>query len=170
MEVMPFQRSHGEQVRALIIGIQREEFGVPITLDEQPDLFDIPHVYQRGVGEFWVAVEGEQVVGTIALFQLEGDPLPPRVAALRKMFVAAGFRGPPHRTGQRLLDTLLAHAKGMGLDEVMLGTTGVMHGAHRFYEKNGFVEMAKADLPPGWPHNSVDQRFYRRGLKSAPTR
>ena len=168
--IRPFAPEFGEQTRVLISNIQRNEFGVPITLEDQPDLFDIPRVYQThqagiGSGEFWIAVEGERVVGTLALFDIDEVQ-----SALRKMFVAKDHRGAPHRVGQRLLDTLLVHAEKAGLREVALGTTAVMHAAHRFYERNGFSEIPRSVLSARWPHNAVDVKFYRRVLERPAAR
>ena len=43
----------------LILGIQIEEFGIPITLADQPDLKTIEDFYQHDNGNFWIALNGE---------------------------------------------------------------------------------------------------------------
>jgi hypothetical protein len=85
-----------------ILPIQQSEFGIPISLEQQPDLVDIPAFYRRDNGNFWVALSGDEVVGTIALLDIGN-----RQGALRKMFVTAAWRGAAHGVGGRLLDTLL---------------------------------------------------------------
>jgi GNAT superfamily N-acetyltransferase len=137
---------------ALILPIQQVEFGVPITIADQPDLLRIPEVYQAGRGDFWVARMGEEVIGTIGVVDFGGG------GALRKMFLRHDHRG--SGLGQRLLDVLLAHAHAAGLEPIALGTLGRMHAAHRFYEKNGFRSIAPEDLPAGFPRMPVDDRFY----------
>ncbi|MGO7422080.1 GNAT family N-acetyltransferase, partial [Rhizobium ruizarguesonis] len=42
-----------------------------------------------------------------------------------------------------------------------LGTTDKFVAAHRFYEKNGFTEIAKSALPRTFPLMAVDSKFYR---------
>ena len=86
-------------------------------------------------------------------------------AALRKMFVAADRRGSEHGVAQRLLETLLAHAKVQGLSTVWLGTTDKFRAAHRFYEKNGFSQVAPDSLPAAFPRMTVDTRFYRINIE-----
>ena len=54
IQIVPFAPQHVEGVGALIVGIQRDEFQIPITLEDQPDLQDIPGFYQQGAGNFWV--------------------------------------------------------------------------------------------------------------------
>jgi N-acetylglutamate synthase-like GNAT family acetyltransferase len=161
LEVVPFAAEHAEGVFGVILPIQQAEFGIPITRAEQTDLADIPGVYQRGAGQFWVALARGQVVGTIGLLDLGNG-----TGALRKMFVSAPYRGAPHAAGQRLLDTLLAWARERRLRQVLLGTTARFLAAHRFYEKNGFRQIAPDALPAAFPRLAVDTRFYARTLTS----
>ena len=51
-----------QQVIDLILPIQQIEFGVPITIEAQPDLLDIEGSYIRPGGGFWGAVAGERLV------------------------------------------------------------------------------------------------------------
>jgi len=94
------------------------------------DLFKIPEVYS-GKGNFWVALENNKVVGTVALRNLDQGK-----AKLNRMFVLSEFRG----TGlaQILLGTALDFAKKQGFKEIVLNTHPLMTRAHRFYEKSGF--------------------------------
>lgn len=159
LEVVPFRGEHASQVMELILAIQRGEFGMAITAAQQPDLARIPDFYQVRDGNFWVALAGARVVGTIALLDIGSGQ-----AALRKMFVQREFRGSRHGTAQRLLDTLLGWCAQRSVREVFLGTTPHFHAAHRFYEKNGFDEIAKAALPAAFPIMEVDTKFYRRDV------
>ena len=54
----------------VILTIQQSEFGIPITLEAQPDLLDIPSFYQKDNGNFWIALDGQEVIGTIALIAI----------------------------------------------------------------------------------------------------
>jgi N-acetylglutamate synthase-like GNAT family acetyltransferase len=159
IQIVPFSSQHVEGVGVLIVGIQRDEFQIPITLEDQPDLLDIPNFYQRGAGNFWVAISEGEVVGTVALLDLGNHQ-----GALRKMFVHARYRGPGHGVSARLLETLLEWSRARGVKEVYLGTTEKFRAAHRFYERNGFQQIADNELPPSFPKMVVDTRFYCRAL------
>jgi hypothetical protein len=50
--VRQFVPEDADSVQRLVLGIQREEFGVPVTLEEQPDLRDVPSYYQKDHGAF----------------------------------------------------------------------------------------------------------------------
>ena len=161
IEVVPFAPQHAAGVVAVILPIQQREFEIPITLDAQPDLRDIPGFYQRGCGNFWVAVEDGAVVGTLGMLDIGNGQ-----AALRKMFVSATHRGPAHGTAKRLLDTLLDWCHAHAVREIHLGTTAKFLAAHRFYEKSGFREIPRAELPASFPVMVVDTKFYVRRLRA----
>lgn len=157
--IRPFALADEQAVIDLIVPIQREEFGVEITAADQPDLRDVSGYYLPGAGAFLVAEADGRIVGTIALKDIGNGQ-----AALRKMFVAADWRGREHGVAAALLQCLLDHARRARLREVMLGTTDKFQAAHRFYEKNGFRLVARADLPPAFPFMKPDTRFYRIAL------
>lgn len=156
ISIEEYSAPYKEQVIEHILAIQRGEFGIAITRADQPDLDAIETFYQTGAGNFWLAMDGGRVAGTVALIDI-GD----RQAALRKMFVAAPYRGAPHNAAGLLLDALLAWARAKGLRGIYLGTTEKFLAAHRFYEKNGFAEIAKGDLPASFPVMKVDSKFYK---------
>ena len=163
--IVPFDATpasgHQQGVVSLISGIQRGEFGLAITPQDQPDLMDIPGFYvggRLGPGLFLVAVDPDgEVCGSIALLNLGGGQ-----GALRKMFVRAQSRG----TGlaAALLGALFDWCRVAGVYEIFLGTTERFLAAHRFYEKHGFIRIEKGSLPPAFPVMAVDSVFYTRNL------
>lgn len=151
-----YSPKYQEQIINLILYIQQHEFAVPITLEEQPGLLNIPEFYQKGKGNFWIAVANDTVVGTMALLDLGNNQ-----GAFQKCFVRKDYRGKDIGVAQQLLDTLLDWAKSQSITAVYLGTTEVYKAAHRFYEKNGFTEISKSELPQTFPLLQVDTKFYR---------
>lgn len=156
VEIRAFEEAFADQVRALVLHIQREEFGVPITAEEQPDLMDTAGFFQRGDGNFWVAIGGGKVVGTIGLKDF-GE----RRLALRKMFVQSAWRGADRGISGALIDTALAWAREKSARAIYLGSVDQMPAAHRFYEKHGFEPVAKKNLPGDFPLAHVDTSFFR---------
>ena len=153
-----YHKKFQKQVILLILEIQRTEFGIDITPEQQPDLNEITHFYQKENGNFWVAVDAGVVIGTIALLDIGNHE-----GALRKMFVRKNSRG----TGvaKQLLETLLSWAKNHQMQAIYLGTTPAFLAAHRFYEKNGFIEIQKETLPKTFPIMEVDKKFYKKVLR-----
>lgn len=159
IQVVPYTPEHQSAVVDVILSIQQLEFNLPINLSAQPDLTDISRFYQFGRGNFWVALDGAKLVGCVGLRDI-GD----NQGALRKMFVAAEYRGATRGVAQLLLDNLTAWARMQELTDVYLGTTEQFHAAHRFYAKNHFTAIERISLPMSFPAMSVDTRFYRRSL------
>ncbi|MBS1680813.1 MAG: GNAT family N-acetyltransferase [Bacteroidetes bacterium] len=153
--IVEFALQYQQQVIDLILPIQQKEFNLPITLDDQPDLKTIGSVYQKGYGNFWVALSGKNVVGTIALIDFGNWQ-----SALRKMFVHPKHRGKDAGVAQLLMDELIAWCTKKNVKEIYLGTIDSMHAAHRFYIKNSFTEIQKEDLPKSFPLVRVDNRFF----------
>ena len=154
MQIASYQPQYQTAVIELILTIQQQEFGLPITLKEQSDLLNIPTVYQQRKGNFWVALDSNRVIGTLAAIDI-GD----RQLALRKMFVATPYRGTG--VGGQLMNMLCRWAVQRQVSEVYLGTVEVFKGAHRFYEKYGFQQIDKLDLPTTFPIMQGDTQFYQ---------
>lgn len=155
IQIKRFEPDDQQGVIDVIVPIQREEFGIAITAEDQPDLKAIPTFYQSGTGDFWVAKAGGQVIGTIGLKDIGAGQ-----GALRKMFVAAEYRGREFGIATQLLLRLIEDARHRGVKDIFLGTTDKFLAAHRFYEKHGFTEVAKETLPASFPLMAVDSKFY----------
>lgn len=151
-----YTADNAQDVIDLVLGIQTTEFDIPITLELQPDLTMIPEFYQANSGNFWVAKGDDKIIGTIGLLDIGNNQ-----GALRKMFVHKKYRGKENGVGQMLLGTLVDWCVQKDVREIFLGTTAKFVAAQRFYEKNGFIEILKSELPPAFPIMEVDIKFYR---------
>ncbi len=159
IRIIPYADHDADSIIELITTIQIEEFGVATSAEKQPDLRDIPGFYQQGEGDFWLAFADGELVGTIAIKDAGNG-----VCALRKMFVKKEFRGKPFGIATALMRTLLDWAGRRGVREIYLGTVDVYHAAHRFYAKNGFVEVTRDLVPDSVPLMDVDVKYYRYRL------
>lgn len=153
IKISTYHPQYQAQVVDLILRIQQQEFGVSITLSDQPDLLNIPNFYQQGNGNFWVALDGDKVIGTIAAIDFDSKNL-----ALRKMFVDSNYRG--CGVGKKLLNSLVSWAGERKVKKICLGTIDKFTVAHKFYEKNGFLRVTNSDLPESFPIMLSDNIFY----------
>jgi N-acetylglutamate synthase-like GNAT family acetyltransferase len=156
MDILEYTDSYNEQVIDLILTIQRQEFGVNITVADQPDLAIIPAFYQQKNGNFWMAKDAGIIAGTVALVDIGNQEV-----GLRKMFVHTAYRGREKGVAQALMNEVLQWCRHRKLSAIYLGTIDIMKAAHRFYEKNGFAEIKRSDLPPGFAQMKVDNVFYK---------
>ncbi len=137
IKIIEFQSQYRDQVIKLIDSILKELDVIPNTetLIDDEDLFKISEIYS-GKGKFWIALDDNEVVGTIAVRDLGSGK-----AKLNRMFVLESYRG--SGLAQTLLDTALDHARLQRFTEIILNTHLFMKRAHRFYEKNGFNRISQ---------------------------
>lgn len=153
--IQPLSTAYSKKAAALILPIQQLEFGVPVTLEDQPDLLDIDRYYIQPGGGFWGAMHNEELIGTIAMLNVGHH-----TGVIRKMFVKKEFRGKQKNIAQQLIETLIAYSKTKNITDLYLGTVDKMKAAHRFYERNGFQKIDETDLPPWFPRMAADNTFY----------
>lgn len=159
ISIKTLKNSDSKAIIDIVLPIQQLEFGVPITLADQPDLLEIEKFYMLKGGNFWGAsVEGE-LGGTIALLRFNE-----KAGAIRKMFVKKEFRGKEYGLASLLLEELITYCKENGIENLYLGTVNVLKAAIRFYEKKGFEQLDKKELPVDFPLMSLDNVFFKLAL------
>jgi len=155
LEIIEYDIQYQQETIDLIVGIQAGEYGLPITAADQPDLRNVHAFYQRGNGNFWLALDRNKVIGSIALIDIGNNQV-----ALRKMFVHPDFRGKDKAAAWQLMQEVFAWCRLKGVKDIFLGTVSQFKASHRFYEKNGFREIDKEQLPPAFPAMPLDTIFY----------
>lgn len=161
MRIETYNIKYQQQVIDFILNIQQNEFNVAVTAKDQPDLLDVENFYCTNNGNFWIAFDDEKLIGTIALIDIGNNQ-----SCLRKMFVHKDYRGKEKGIGQALLDELIAWCKLKNIDAIYLGTIDNMYAAHKFYSKNGFIEIDKTLLAQSFPVMKVDNKFFKLAIKS----
>ncbi len=139
MEIIQYADKYKSEVIRLILDIQNNEAKINLSLDEQPDLNDVVGAYINQGGNFWLAIDGGEVVGTIALMKINND-----WSVLKKFFVRADYRS--QKVGLALYEALLEFAKREGFRHIILDTPSVATKSHSFYERAGFKQIEKSDL------------------------
>ena len=74
-------------------------------------------------------------------------------------FTQSSYRG--KGVAQRLMQTLLKAASKHGFQYLVLGTVDKLHAARRFYERSGFQEITKNQLPENFDLCPLDTVFYK---------
>lgn len=103
----------------------------------------------------WLAMQGETVVGSIAI---DGEDMGPGIAHLRWFIVDDGLRG--SGAGRRMLTAAIDFCDGQGFAETQLWTFRGLDAARKLYEAAGFTLVEES---PGrqWGTDVVEQRFAR---------
>ncbi len=155
IEIKEYSDENVEKIIDMILDIQVSEFNISIDRESQPDLLSIKDFYQTGNGNFWLAGDNSDIIGTVALKDI-GD----NYTALRKMFVKKEYRGSGKNISRLLLESVFHWGREKNIEKIFLGTTDSFTAAHRFYEKNGFLEIHRGELPESFPLMKVDTKFY----------
>ena len=104
----------------------------------------------------WLAFEGEQPVGAVTLFHAPDQP--EDEALLVAMWVASHARG--RGVADRLVETLLGHARQTGLRRVTLDVADGNTRAIGFYERVGFTRTGRTGELPHQPQVSEFEMEY----------
>ncbi|MRX40252.1 GNAT family N-acetyltransferase [Flavobacterium sp. LC2016-23] len=158
VDILQFKKEDQSQIRDFVLSIQNDEFKLGFTNSEQPDLLDIEKFYRNG--NFWTARINSEIIGTIGLQNLDNSN-----GVLRKMFVRSDFRGTELKIAQMLFDTLLDFAASINLKMIWLDTPAIAVASHRFYEKNGFIQTDKLNLPDSYVFPDKNSKIYKLALK-----
>lgn len=157
MQIESFQENpqHLAQLVDLINYCQNIEANLSIKMAEQDDIFQIKDYYQAKGGNFWVALEDDKVVGSIALL-----PINHQTAVLKKFFTYPKFRGQPNRLGAKLYQQLINFAHEHNFQRIVLDTPEGETRSHYFYEKNGFKQVTPAQFKADYPYPDRNSRLY----------
>lgn len=150
LKIIPFKNKHQPQVDVLLQNINAE-FTESMFSEASVPMKHVAHVIGN---QFWVAMNGEYLIGTIGVLLKKN-----KCAVVKSMFVAKEHRGSD--VAFQLLSKLISYCKRKNVRCIYLGTMSQMKAAHRFYEKNGFVKITAADVPADFGMNLVDDVFYQ---------
>jgi GNAT superfamily N-acetyltransferase len=129
MPIVPFQPSHTDGFRSLVSDTLRE-FGFEPDPELDDDLDDPGGTYAA----LWVALAGDDVVGSVALRDLGGG-----LVELKRMYLRPAERG--RGVGKQLLAVALDWARAHRARAVRLDTSERMVAAQRLYEAHGFTRV-----------------------------
>lgn len=159
IEITEYLDDYKDQVAKLIFDVYENEMEWH-SKSGRPDLNMIPEMYQKNGGNFWVALDDEKVIGTIALFN-EGE----QRGSMHRFCVDKNFRGKEKGVSNELLSTLLKFATDEGYEKIFLATGENADAANKFYIRNGFkrIESLPKDMA-GRSYFVHDKLFYELDL------
>jgi GNAT superfamily N-acetyltransferase len=129
MSIVPFESSYSDGFRSLVTDTLRE-FDFEPDLEFDRDLDEPDAAYSA----LWVALDGDDVVGSVALRDLGGGAV-----ELKRMYLRPAQRG--RGLGRELLILAIGWARSHGMTSVRLDTSERMVAAQRLYEAHGFERI-----------------------------
>lgn len=147
------------RIAEFVESIQVREFGLPIKKDTNDCILNADSTYiHNNESFFWYAHDPEgSIIGSIGL-----KPFDINMMELKKLFIHADHRG--SGLADLIHSTALGAAKDHGIESIYLGTVEELKSAHRFYDKNGYQRISKADLPSKFKVGYFDNVFYSKNI------
>jgi putative acetyltransferase len=155
MTIRPATDADGDAVAGLIAEAFAEYEGCVFDrAAEFPELDALASHFTKRGGTIWVAVDGDAVIGSMALAPTGDADAPAGALEIFKVYVARAARR--RGVARALFDEALGRARRLGAPEVRLWTDTRFTNAHRFYERCGFVRVGEArevhDLSATWEY------------------
>jgi GNAT superfamily N-acetyltransferase len=153
ISIRPFQKSDSDKVIEFISDVLVNEFKFKLEFDTlDSDIYAIDESYNKSNGScFWVAEtvvndddyfnthqQKQKILGTTGVRNLKQFEL---TCELKRMYVLRDFRR--LGLGQKLLDTAIDFAKGIGYSRIVLDSSKMLYAARALYEKNGFIDIPR---------------------------
>ena len=122
--------------------------------DWEHELADLPGAYAPPRGALFLAEDGTEVLGCVAL-----RPLDPETCEMKRLYVRPQGRG--LGLGRRLAEQAIDEARRLGYARMRLDTLPFMSDAQELYRRLGFHEI------PPYRHNPIPgSRFLEKDLQT----
>ncbi len=150
MKIITYQDQYKTAVRELIFEIAEKELGHH-SKSGRPDLSNIKEIYQTERGNFWLALDGGKLVGTIGLREMRHG-----IGHFTRFYVDKDYRR--KGIGSKLFFALIKFAEKNNYKKIFLATSSDQIAANKFYVKMGLKRIYSP--PDDLPHSSTDEVFY----------
>ncbi|MFX1537785.1 MAG: GNAT family N-acetyltransferase [Promethearchaeota archaeon] len=103
--------------------------------DYEKELAELPGEYSPPDGQLLLAMEGERIVGCVALRKFSD-----KICEMKRLYVQPEFRG--RGIGKRLAKAIITEARKIGYTSMQLDTVPWMKEAITLYKSLGFKEIS----------------------------
>lgn len=137
----PIKKEDNQAVKKLIQQVF-EEFDAPRegTVFADPEMEDLYGLFAQMPGSiFWLAEEGDEILGCCGIFPTEG--LPDKCAELVKFYLSSHARG--KGIGKTLMEKCTESARSMGYNSLYIESIPQFSSAVSLYERQGYVRLDK---------------------------
>lgn len=125
--------------------------------DFDAELASLPGAYAPPRGRLLLAVDGQQLLGCVALRPQEGN-----ACEMKRLFVRPEARG--RGMGLSLAQAVIGEARALGFQRMRLDTLPTMADAIRLYRALGFH-----DIPPYYPNPIEGALYLELALAPSPS-
>jgi putative acetyltransferase len=148
LEIIPAQTSQDlDNVRKLFKEYT-DSLGFELSFQNfEREFADLPGKYAPPQGRLFLALDGTQKIGCVALREFE-----PGICEMKRMYIQPGFRGKGY--GRALAKRIIDEARDIGYKYMRLDTVPGMTPAINLYRGLGFYEI------PAYRYNPIPGTLY----------
>jgi N-acetylglutamate synthase-like GNAT family acetyltransferase len=150
--IVDFENTHQPGIDRLMDDVQKE-FSETIYGPGSKKIIDVAFLPDR---KYWVALQGNVVIGTIGVVLMKNGN-----AALKSMILQKEYRGSHTRIADNLFRVAKEKVWGQHATQLFLGTMIQFKAAQAFYVKHGFIGISEDELPADFVKNPVDKVFFK---------
>jgi len=135
LEIIPARTpAHIETARQLFVEYEKA-IGISLCFqDFESEVANLPGAYSPPRGELFIACDGGEAVGCVAVRPIEGD-----ICEMKRLYVRSGQRG--KAVGRKLAVAIVNRAREIGYAAMRLDTLDTMVEARTLYASLGFHEI-----------------------------
>jgi ribosomal protein S18 acetylase RimI-like enzyme len=136
LRIIPAQSEQHIQLARELFRAYSAELQVDLCFQNfEKELAELPGDYAPPAGQLWLAFEGDEVAGCVALRSLGEN-----ISEMKRLYVRPAFRGTG--AGRELTEHLIAEARELGYSKLRLDTLpDKMAAAISLYRARGFREI-----------------------------
>ena len=140
LKIRPIEPTDNLVIAEVIKTVFREfKIDKPGTVYSDPSTDFLNELFQTPESGYWIALEGEQIIGGCGFYPTAG--LPKKCAELVKFYLSAVARG--KGIGKELMDKVSNSAKEHGYEQLYLESFPELVTAVGMYKKAGFIALEK---------------------------
>jgi putative acetyltransferase len=142
---MPFLQAHsGDQIAAArrLFVEYAQSLGIDFAFqDFERELAELPGAYAPPDGRLLLTVEGDEIVGCVALRRLTKS-----TCEMKRLYVQPAHRG--KGVGRNLVEAVIAAAREIGYKRMRLDGVASLKDAAELYHSLGFIEIPPYRINP----------------------
>lgn len=121
---------------------------------QRNDLINIKDYYIKNGGNFWIALDNDKIIGTIAI-ENRGN-----IGILKRFYVDTEYQN--LGIGNSLYNIFEDYVKNnTTIKTLYLACGRVLTNAHKFYKKNNWIQIDQLEIDM---HVSIDDDFFKKDL------
>ncbi len=130
--ITEYNEKYNQDINDFVISIYVKEYGFKEHEDIVRNINNNTYIEQGG--NFWIAFDNEEIIGTIAIWKHDE-----KNAEIKRLYIKKEYRG--QGLSYALYEKVIQYCKENKFKKIFVGTHNKLERAIQFYLKKGFQEI-----------------------------